>query len=279
MQERLYGPNRCYVCNEEAETVDHLFVGCLFLKKMILGLNSLFKVHFLWNAPTFMENISNWVSKAGDFRYLPLFLTWNIWKARNCMLFEDRRPLIAALLHVILDEVNTHKPVMKYRNKIRNIGKPPVSKYPGFFFDGATAKGIGGAGFCIWLNDHHLFDFKLGCGSSTNTRAELLALWASLRVAKDIGLPYLHIFGGSSVIINWANKESTLDMVNLEAWCYNTRMLMSSFTWVDLSHVYREHNKRADILSKEGLHLAPGHLYLTEYYDDEIIGEDSIQLF
>ena len=67
-------------------------------------------------------------------------------------------------------------------------------------------------------------------------------------------------------------------MVNLEAWCYNTRILMSSFTWVDISHVYREHNKRVDILSKEGFHLAPGHLLLNEFYDDEIIGEDSIQL-
>ena len=66
------------------------------------------------------------------------------------MLFEDRRPLIVGLLHVILDEVNTYKPVMKYRNKIWNIGKPPVSKYPRIFFDGAAAKGIGGAGFCIY---------------------------------------------------------------------------------------------------------------------------------
>ena len=119
----------------------------------------------------------------------------------------------------------------------------------------------------------------LRCGSCTNTRAELLALWASLWVAKDIGLPYLHIFGDSSVIINWAKKESTLDMVNLEAWCYNTRILMSSFTWVDFSHVYREHNKWANILSKEGLHLAPGHLLLTESFGNEIIGVDSSQLF
>ena len=81
------------------------------------------------------------------------------------------------------------------------------------------------------------------------------------------------------MIINWEKGKSTLDIVNLEAWCYNTRLLISSFTWVDLSHVYREHNKRAYILSMEGLCVAPGHLLLTESYDDEFIGEVSIQVF
>ena len=81
------------------------------------------------------------------------------------------------------------------------------------------------------------------------------------------------------MIINWAKGVSTLDMVNLEAWCENTRLLMTSFTRVDISHVYREHNTRADTLSKEGLYLAPGHLLLSESYDEEFIGEDSIHLF
>ena len=121
--------------------------------------------------------------------------------------------------------------------------------------------------------------FKLGCGSSTNTRAGLLALWASLQVTKYIGLSYLHIFGDSSVIINWEKRESTLHVVDLEAWCYNTRLLIPSFTWVGFSHVYREHNTRAGTLSKKGLCSAPGHLMLRESYDDEFIGEDSIHLF
>ena len=111
---------------------------------------------------------------------------------------------------------------------------------------------------------------------SLDVGAELLAHWVSLRVTKDIGLPYLHIFGESSVIINCERGESTLYMVNLEAWCDNTRLLMSSFTRVDIIHVYREHNTRADTLSKEGLCLALGHLLLTESYDEEFIGEDSI---
>ena len=85
------------------------------------------------------------------------------------------------------------------------------------FFDGAVVDSKGGAGVCIWINEQHFIGNKLGWGSSTNTRAELLALWALLSVAKDIGFPYLHIFGNSSVIINWAKDECTLSIVNLEA--------------------------------------------------------------
>ena len=227
----------------------------------------------------FLENLTNWVSNKGLLLYLPLFIIWNIWKERNHLCFDDQEPILTSLLHIIFDEVKTFKPLQKHMHRIRNIGKSPTSVYPMIYFDGAAVNNMDGAGFYLWLNEQHLLAFKLGCGSCTNTSAELLALWASLRVAKDIGLPYLHIFGDSSVIINWEKKESTLDMVNLEVWCYNTRLLMSSFTWVEFSHVYREHNKRVDILSKEGLHLAPGHLLLTESFDDEIIGEDSLQLF
>ena len=71
------------------------------------------------------------------------------------------------------------------------------------FFDGAMTDSKGGTGVCIWINEQHFLEIKLGCGHNTNTRAELLALWALLFIAKDIGLPYLHVFGESCVIINW----------------------------------------------------------------------------
>ena len=81
------------------------------------------------------------------------------------------------------------------------------------------------------------------------------------------------------MIINWARDESTLAMVNLEAWCLNTRKLISFFTFVDFNHVFREHNKREDTLSKEGLNMAPGHLSLTKICDDEVYGEVTLHLF
>ena len=92
-------------------------------------------------------------------------------------------------------------------------------------------------------------------------------------MAKDIGLPYLHIFGDSSVIINWARNESTLTMVNLEAWCINIRKLIPLFTFVDFCNVFREHNQRADTLSNEGLNMVAGHLSLIETCEDEVFGE------
>ena len=81
------------------------------------------------------------------------------------------------------------------------------------------------------------------------------------------------------MIINWVNGESSLNMVNLEAWCYNTKILLSLFTHVEFSHVYREYNKRADTLSKAGLKEAAGYLTLFEICEGEALEEVKIQLF
>ena len=93
-----HGPNRCCLCKGDAKTMEHLFVGYPFCKKLIQDINCLFDVHLLWSAPTLMENLINWVSKGGTLQYLPLFLIWNIWKARNRNLFDDLTPNIVSLL-------------------------------------------------------------------------------------------------------------------------------------------------------------------------------------
>ena len=81
------------------------------------------------------------------------------------------------------------------------------------------------------------------------------------------------------MIINWAKDESTLTMVNLDVWCLDTRKIISLFTFVDFSHVFREHNKREDTLSKEELLMATGLLTFTETCEDEVYREVSLQLF
>ena len=134
--------------------------------------------------------------------YLPFFFIWNLWKIRNSYIFEDKEPIISRLCHMIMLDVSSHQVPQANRSKVRLIGVPPAKKIPMVFFDGAAIDSIGGADVCIWLNDQHSLFIKLGCGHSTNTRAELLALWASLYMAKYIRFPYLNIFGDSFVIIN-----------------------------------------------------------------------------
>ena len=131
----------------------------------------------------------------------------------------------------------------------------------------------------IHLNASYSIIFSLGCGSSTNTRAELLALWDLLYIAKEIRMPYLHVFGDSSVVINREKEVSSLSIMSLEAWCVNIRKLIASFSSVDFKHVYREHNERADSLSKEGLKLVSGHLTFTEFSEGEVSRELALQHF
>ena len=110
------------------------------------------------------------------------------------------------------------------------------------------------------------------CGHSTNTRAKLLALWALLHFAKAIGIPTLHVYGDSYVIINWTNDKETLSALDLDCWCDNIMDMNAFFLSLNFHHVFREHNKRADSLSKEAHPMAYGLLSFTEYYEEITIG-------
>ena len=57
------------------------------------------------------------------------------------------------------------------QKKSRAIGAGPVLVSPYGFFDGATANGYGGVGFCLFLSESHSYEFALGASSCTNTKA------------------------------------------------------------------------------------------------------------
>ena len=184
-----------------------------------------------------MDNLNRWIKRKGRHLYLPFFFIWNLWKTRNCLIFKNIIPNILRLCYRIMSEVDTYLVRLSNIPNVRLIGDPPECIFPMVFFDGVAAEQVGGVGACIWISEQHFLSIKLGCGHITNTRVELLALWASLYISKDIGLPYLYVFDDSSVIINWAKNESTLSLVNLDALCLDTRNLISGFTHVDFSHV------------------------------------------
>ena len=77
------------------------------------------------------------------------------------------------------------------------MGQGPILVYPYGFFNGASAKGTGGVGYCLLLSESHSLEFALGASPCTNTKAELIGLWALLYTTQMMGIPKLRIYGDS----------------------------------------------------------------------------------
>ena len=147
------------------------------------------------------------------------------------------------------------------------------------FFDGVSAKNEGGVGYCLFLNESHSFEFAMGVGNCTNTKAELVGLWALLHTAQMMGIPTLNIFGDSFVIVNWAKGTATLSPPEFHHLCRETRKLCTRFLELSFSHIYREHNQLADRLSKSALSLAPGICSYSEIFEGLLASHDTFKLF
>ena len=151
--------------------------------------------------------------------------------------------------------------------------------FPCGFFDEDAAKNIGGSGFVIFLSDSHYFSFSLGAGCNTNTRAELLAMWAVLRVSLMMGLPMHLIYGESMVIISWINRLAALDVPTLMHWCNDTRIMLQMAPPVIFKHIFREHNSLADGFSKQALKLDMGYGTFSKILDGMVINHGQFVLF
>ena len=156
------------------------------------------------------------------------------------------------------------------------MGQDPVLKYPCGFFDGASVRGVG---FCLILSKTHSFEFMLGTGNDTNTKAKLIELWALLHIAQMMGIPKIRTYGDSLVIINWENGSTSLSPPDLYHWCKDIRKLCSCFLELSYSHIYREYNQLANRLSKKSLTFAPGWSEYSELIDGHLVSHDRIVLF
>ena len=96
-----------------------------------------------------------------------------------------------------------------------------------------------GGGMFLRINEDHNFKLWMSCGSGTNSRGELMALWKLLQFASLNGIVSLHVFGDSRVIINWSNDLSKLQVLSLELWCQRIITLLPSFLDLSIRHIFR----------------------------------------
>ena len=127
-----------------------------------------------------------------------------------------------------------------------------------------------------WWTPHGVL---AGVGHGTNTKAELLSLWAILLISHMMGIPMTQIYGDSLVIINWAKGSTVLSPYDLVHWCRETKNLFYSFQALSFTHIYREHNRLADRLSKDALMFSQGIGKYKEFFENRLVYHGSFQLF
>ena len=91
--------NRCFMCEEEEETIDHLLIHCKIAKMLWDLLLSIVGISWVFSN-TVLHTLIAWqgavVGKKRKKIWLaaPLCLFWNLWRARNRLVFENEAPSV-----------------------------------------------------------------------------------------------------------------------------------------------------------------------------------------
>jgi ribonuclease HI len=120
------------------------------------------------------------------------------------------------------------------------------------YSDGACRgnPGIGGAGAVITdANDNILWEGKEFIGHCTNNIAEYKALILGLKGALAQGYQHLEIYLDSELLANQINGSYKVKNEMLHVLMQEVKSLLSSFESVQVKHVLRCHNERADKLA------------------------------
>ena len=123
------------------------------------------------------------------------------------------------------------------------------------YFDGASRGNPGKAGAgALLINEEGkvVWEASRFLGDKTNNEAEYTALIMLLKAAKNHGVSSLRVFGDSKLVVSQISRQWKINLPHLrllarEAWDLAEGMDIS-YNWIP-----REENKRADMLSNEGI--------------------------
>ncbi|WVZ58759.1 hypothetical protein U9M48_008991 [Paspalum notatum var. saurae] len=104
-------PVACPLCDQDAESIQHLLISCVFAKQLWFLLLFGLGLSFLPQpgGDSFLRWWSSSVKMAPKelqkgFNTLVFLVTWEIWRHRNACVFEGARPDVSAVLQNIANE-------------------------------------------------------------------------------------------------------------------------------------------------------------------------------
>ncbi|CAJ2665934.1 unnamed protein product [Trifolium pratense] len=119
------------------------------------------------------------------------------------------------------------------------------------FVDGASSATGAGAGIILENENGLLIEVSLALSFPTsNNQAEYEAFLAGLRLAEDVQAKEIKIYTDSQLVASQVLEEYQTKNDNLSEYLVLVKEKITKFNSVEILHVPREHNKRADILSK-----------------------------
>ena len=157
--------------------------------------------------------------------------------------------LIAAPIEVI----ETSGPSTTESGVIGNVLIDPTKEYKLMFDGGARGNPTGKAGAGVVIYDEN--GEEIWCGweflgkKYTNNVAEYHALLLGLQCARSLGIKRLKALGDSELIVKQLNGIYKVKDPKLKEYWGLARDVMKNFTSLEISHVLREYNKRADELA------------------------------
>ena len=75
---------------------------------------------------------------------------------------------------------------------------------------------MGGPGGILYLNEDTRFEIKFALRQGINNKAELVALWAILKLAQEKQVKNLQLFGDSKLTTDWANGNIQINSPHLQ---------------------------------------------------------------
>ena len=123
------------------------------------------------------------------------------------------------------------------------------------FCDGASRSNPGDAsiGVSILLDGKEVYTISKKIGIATNNEAEYQALIDGLNYCVDNSIKEIQVFLDSNLVVEQVNKNFKVKAGNLKVLNSKVDDLIQEFNFIEINHVYREENKRADQLANMAL--------------------------
>ncbi|XP_058765215.1 uncharacterized protein LOC131638669 [Vicia villosa] len=167
-------------------------------------------------------------------------LKWSLELSEFDIQYESRKALKAQALAYFVAEMTS----------IADSPAPAENKWT-IYVDGASSSSGSGAGIILENDEGLIIEVSLVLSFTTsNNQAEYEAFLAGLRLAEDMGAREVKIYTDSQLVTSQISGDYQAKNNVLIEYLTLVKDKMNKFAKAEVKHIPREHNSRADVLSK-----------------------------